>query len=156
MWGVDELRYAFRQTAIALEQAFFLRNERWVIPFSTIVLDYALRKLPGDLPPGYMVAPELLELLDYDRKKGTEYFGTLRTWLLCERDIPRTSEALIIHRTTLLYRLKKIQAQTGLNLDDPDERLYLLLSLKMLSQMDYATADVPRGGRLETEKPAED
>ena len=156
VWGADELRYAFRQTAIALEQAFFLRNERWVIPFSTIVLDYALRKLPGDLPPGYMVAPELLELLVYDRKKGTEYFGTLRAWLLCERDIPRTSEALIIHRTTLLYRLKKIQAQTGLNLDDPDERLYLLLSLKMLSQMDYATADVPRGGRLETEKPAED
>ena len=136
VWGVEELRYAFRQTAIALEQAFFLRNERWVIPFSTIVLDYVLRKLPGGLPIGYLVAPELLELLSYDRQKGTEYFATLRTFLQCERDIPRTSEALIIHRTTLLYRLKKIHAITGLNLDDAEARLYLLLSLRMLEQMD--------------------
>ena len=53
---------------------------------------------------------------------------------MLERDIPGTSQALIIHRTTLLYRLKKIRSIIGLNLDDPETRLYLLLSLKMLEQ----------------------
>ena len=156
VWGVEELRYAYRQTKIALEQAFFLRNERWVIPFPTIVLDYTLRRLPGDLPPGHLVAPELLELLDYDRKKGTDYFATLWTWLLCERDIPRASEALIIHRTTLLYRLKKIHALTGLNLDDADQRLYLLLSLKLLEQIDYRGAEEEKPRRAAAGKPAEE
>ena len=59
---------------------------------------------------------------------------TLRAYLQHERDIPRTSEALIIHRTTLLYRLKKIQALTELDLNSPEQRLYLNLSLWILEQ----------------------
>ena len=53
---------------------------------------------------------------------------------LCERDVPRTSEMLIIHRSTLLYRLKKINALVNLNLDDPNQRVYLLLSLWVLDR----------------------
>ena len=67
-----------------------------------------------------------------DEEKSTEYFQTLRVFLVRERDIPRTSQELIIHRTTLLYRLKKIQSITGLSLDDAQTRLYLLLSFKMM------------------------
>ena len=70
--------------------------------------------------------------MDYDREKGTPYFETLREYLLQERDIPRTSEALIIHRTTLLYRLKKIQSLIQVNLEDPWQRLQLMLSLWIL------------------------
>ena len=55
-------------------------------------------------------------------------------YLLCERDVPRTSEMLIIHRSTLLYRLKKINALVNLNLDDPNQRVYLLLSLWVLDR----------------------
>ncbi len=43
---------------------------------------------------------------------------------------------MIIHRTTLVYRLKKIQSMTSINLDDPEERLYLLLSLRLLESAD--------------------
>lgn len=55
-------------------------------------------------------------------------------YLLCERDIPKTSQALIIHRTTLLYRLKKMESLVSLNLEDPDQRLYLQLSLWILDR----------------------
>ena len=55
-------------------------------------------------------------------------------YLLCERDIPKTSQALIIHRTTLLYRLKKMETLVTLDLDDPDQRLYLLLSLWIMDR----------------------
>ena len=72
--------------------------------------------------------------MDHDRETGTQYFETLRTYLLQERDIPRTSEKLIIHRTTLQYRLKKIQSLTELDLDDTWQRLYLLLSLWIMER----------------------
>ena len=75
---------------------------------------------------------ELQLLMEHDRERGTQYFETLRTYLLQERDIPRTSEQLIIHRTTLQYRLKKIQSLTELDLNDSRQRLYLLLSLWIL------------------------
>ena len=73
------------------------------------------------------------------------YFETLREYLLCERDIPKTSQALIIHRTTLLYRLKKIESLVNLSLDDPGQRLYLLLSL-------YVMDHIQSGGSLRKEQ----
>lgn len=76
----------------------------------------------------------------HDREKGTQYFETLRTYLLNERDIPKTSQALIIHRTTLLYRLKKIQPLLDVSLDDPWQRLYLLLSLWIMKKQDKLSA----------------
>ena len=68
----------------------------------------------------------------YDKENDTPYFDTLREYLLKERDIPQTSQTLIIHRTTLLYRLKKIQSLIRINLEDPWQRLYLTLSLWIL------------------------
>jgi len=134
VWGVKELCHAFRQADIALGTAFHRQDQRWVVTFPSCALDYMLRNIKTDLLPGYLAAPELLELLDYDRKMGTAYFSTLRSFLVNERDIPKTSQALIIHRTTLIYRLKKIQSITGLDLEDPDQRLYLLLSFRLLEQ----------------------
>ncbi|MDE7246170.1 MAG: helix-turn-helix domain-containing protein [Oscillospiraceae bacterium] len=132
VWGVGELCHAFRQADIALEAAFQLPDQQWVLPFSSCALDYMLRNIQTDLQPEHLAAPELLALLDYDRRKGTAYFSTLRTFLTHERNIPSASQTMIIHRTTLLYRLKKIQAITGIDLENPDQRLYLLLSFRLL------------------------
>lgn len=134
VWGINDLSQAFCQAGIALRQAFYQRSEQWVISFSMCALDYILQNIKTDLRPSNLVAPELLTLLKYDCQKGTSYFETLRTFLLYERDIPKASEALILHRTTLIYRIKKIQSITNIDLDDPQQRLYLLLSLRLLEQ----------------------
>lgn len=132
--GITSLSQASRQADIALERAFYRRDERWVLPFSECALDYLLGSIQTELEPRHLAAPEWFALLEYDREKDTRYFETLATFLLLERDIPKTAETLIIHRTTLIYRLKKITALTGLDLDDPERRLYLLISLKLLEQ----------------------
>lgn len=131
---IADLSQAVRQSDLALGRAFFTHGERWVIPFSDCALDYILGNLPPELAPRYLAATEWLTLLEHDRRKDTQYFETLRVYLLSERDIPKTARKLIIHRTTLLYRLKRILALTGLNLDDENLRLYLLLSLRLLEQ----------------------
>jgi sugar diacid utilization regulator len=46
-------------------------------------------------------------------------------------DAARAAAALHIHRTTLYHRLKRVEAVTGLNLDDGLDRLTLHLSLKL-------------------------
>lgn len=130
--GIRELNAAYYQAGAALEQTFRLRSEKWILTFPECALDHLVRSLPSPLTPSHLISPELSRLMDYDREKGTQYFDTLRTYLLQERDIPRTSEALIIHRTTLLYRLKKIQSLLRLDLEDPWQRLYLMLSLWIL------------------------
>ena len=79
----------------------------------------------------------LLTILRYDRKNDTQYFNTLRSYLINERNIPKTANALIIHRTTLTYRLQKINELFSLNLDDAYQRLYLLMSFFLLDSNGY-------------------
>lgn len=132
--GIGELNLAYVQAGVALDQAFQLRSEKWIIPFGDCMLEHIFNSLHSPLPLSHLVSPELLALIQHDQEKGTQYFKTLRTYLLLERDIPKTAEALIIHRTTLLYRLKKIQALIPSNLSDPWQRLQLMLSLWILEK----------------------
>ena len=43
----------------------------------------------------------------------------------------RAAEALHLHRNTLLYRLARIQAIGGLDLDDPEVRLAVQVALRL-------------------------
>ncbi len=132
--GIRELNVAYYQAGVALDQAFQRRNEKWILTFSECALDHITKTLPTPLSPSHIIAPDLLSLMAYDKENDTLYFDTLREYLLNERDIPRTSQALIIHRTTLLYRLKKIQSLIRLDLENPWQRLYLILSLWILDR----------------------
>lgn len=132
--GLREWHAAWLEARHALSRAYERRDDKWIVPFSDCSLELMLNSLQPPLQPRHLVAPELVTLMEYDQKNDTQYFDTLRAYLLEERNIPRTSERLIIHRTTLLYRLRKIENIVSLNLDDPSRRLYLLLSLKILEQ----------------------
>ena len=132
--GLRELHVAYLQAKVALDRVFQLRSEKWAMPFADCALDYMLDQLQGPMALRHLVAPELNLLIAFDRENDTRYYKTLRTFLLHERDIPRTSEALFIHRTTLLYRLRKLQAIVSIDLDDPAKRLQLMLSLQILDR----------------------
>ncbi len=131
---IRDLHLAYYQANVALEQAFRLRSEKWILSFSDCAMEHILEHMDSALPAWALVSPELLTMREHDREKGTQYFETFREYLLNERDIPKTAEKLIIHRTTLLYRLKKIQSMLNINLEDPWERLYLTLSLWILEK----------------------
>ena len=123
---------AFEQAAAALSYANGTRSNAWLISFEDCALEYfqncALRTMPMEL----FIAPQIYKLRAIDSERGTEYSRTLRAWLLNERSIPKTAEALIVHRTTLTYRLEKLRELIPLDLDDPKLRLYLLLSYHLL------------------------
>ncbi|MBR6351369.1 MAG: helix-turn-helix domain-containing protein [Firmicutes bacterium] len=130
--GIRKIRVGFSQADITLKNIEITRN-RWLMIFNECALDYMIDSVIQQMPAYNLVAPELLKLNVIDREKNTDYYHTLRVYLENERSIPRTSEALIIHRTTLQYRLEKIEQLTRLNLDSEDVRIYLMLSYKILN-----------------------
>ena len=82
-----------------------------------------------------MICHEKLLSLKYeDEENNTGYYRTLRCYLEHHQNIARTSEALFIHRSTLLYRLEKIRKQMRTDFSNPEELLYLLLSFYFLEQ----------------------
>ncbi len=126
---------AYRQAVFALNQSFRQRQSKWLLTFEDCAVTFLLNQTGPRFPPDKIASPALQFLRAYDREKGTDYYNTLRCYLQNERSIPRTSAALIIHRTTLEYRLEKIQSLIHLDLEDVDNRLYLLLSFRVIDEM---------------------
>jgi purine catabolism regulator len=58
-----------------------------------------------------------------------ELLHTLEAYFEHNGNISQTAEALFIHRNTLMYRMDRIQAITGLDLEDAKNRLALQLAL---------------------------
>lgn len=70
-------------------------------------------------------------LLQYDAKKGTELIRTLDAYFENNSNINRTSEVLFTHYNTVLYRMERIREITGMDLNNPNDRLNLELALKV-------------------------
>lgn len=69
------------------------------------------------------------ELNRYDRERGTDYVATLRAWLECQADLGTAASRLGVHPNTVRYRLRRMAELTPLDLDDPDKRLAMIISL---------------------------
>ncbi|PJI06967.1 MULTISPECIES: PucR family transcriptional regulator [Clostridium] len=69
------------------------------------------------------IHPDILFLIDHDKKFKNELFLTLHTYLEENRNAVRASKALHIHKSTFFYRLNKITELLNLSLDN-SERLY--------------------------------
>ncbi|KWX57106.1 hypothetical protein ASJ79_12465 [Mycobacterium sp. NAZ190054] len=74
--------------------------------------------------------PKLELLRAEDRASGSEFVATLTQYLSAFGNVVVAARRLNIHVTTLRYRLKRIRAISGLDLDDPAERLLCELLLR--------------------------
>ncbi|MCR5666188.1 MAG: helix-turn-helix domain-containing protein [Eubacterium sp.] len=75
--------------------------------------------------------PKMQLLLDYDQSHNSQMAYTLYMYLTHERNLAATSEAMNMHRTSLVYRFKKINSLIGEDFNDYRERMYLILSYEM-------------------------
>ena len=75
-----------------------------------------------------LIHPALSAIKAHDLAHKTDYCRTLHCFLKNERRHQQTAEELFIHRNTLFLRLEKIQELWPIDLNDPEERFYLLFS----------------------------
>ncbi len=78
------------------------------------------------------VRENLGPLLDYDELHGSTMVATLTQYLERGGGYDATARALLIHRSTLRYRLARIRELTGGDLHDVDTRLNLHLATRAL------------------------
>ena len=89
---------------------------------------YALSLLASAEDPELLIHPALGVLRQYDAENGGDFYHSLFYYLYYERSIQQAAEAVHVHRNSFLYRIKRIQSLYPLDLDDPAERAYLLLT----------------------------
>lgn len=132
MVGHFNLRRQYLQALIAYDIGNRKNPTKWIHRYNDISYDYVLEQATSRLP-GYMVGHEsVLKLKYYDDDNRTRYIETLRTFLDNNQNAVKTARDLFIHRSTLLYRIEKIKELLNTDFDDPNEVLYMNLTLRFL------------------------
>ena len=115
----------YRQAAFALEQpghraGMLSRTEDTAMAYLSFYIQQNL--------PELSFHTQVREMLEYDSIHHTEYAKTLYIYLKNSQDNKPTATELFIHRNTLLQRLNKIRELWNPDLQDADNRFYLLFS----------------------------
>lgn len=132
--GLRSLKQYYMQSRIALEEGMKRYPLRWVNRFEDIALDYLLGRCTEKLDSRVVCSRAVLKLREYDREHKTEYYETLHTYITCQMNAVKAAKTLFIHRSTFLYRMAHIKDLVNLDLEDPDQLLYLLLTYKLLDK----------------------
>lgn len=123
--NLNFIRTRYLQVLFALKQ---VEDHPGVYTGEQFAMGYLLDRLAQTNQVQMLSHPALEKLKQHDAQRGSELFDTLYQYLLHERSVLKGSEALHIHKNSFLYRMQRIREITGLNLEEPLERTYLLLS----------------------------
>lgn len=81
--------------------------------------------------------PKLLQLLQEDKDKGTNYAQTLCCFLRHERVVNDTANELYLHRNSIINRIERLEKSLDIDLNDYATRSALLFTFRVI---DYAAA----------------
>ncbi|MEL6268937.1 MAG: PucR family transcriptional regulator ligand-binding domain-containing protein [Chloroflexota bacterium] len=101
-----------------------------VVAFADLGVLYWLYKLPDEALAANMYYEAVCKLHGSDEKQSKKLLPTLEAYLETGGSIKEASEQLFVHRNTLIYRLERIEALTGISLKDTENSLNLSVALK--------------------------
>ncbi len=102
-----------------------------VYRFSSIRTRYALKHCCGELDREMLYTDGFKRLLKHEETAGVSYIETLRVLLEENMSMSRAARRLYITRNTLLSRNERLKAVLQEDLNDPDVRFALELSLRL-------------------------
>lgn len=122
----DKVHIYYRQALAAVKHIMNKPDIRIGL-FEQLLPEMLLEKMFEDEEPQYFLTRHLRRLIDYDSEKNTEFLNTLKAYLAHNKSAARVQELLHISRATCIYRIRRIEEISGMDLDDPDTVLYLQL-----------------------------
>ena len=134
---ISEWRSSFRQAGQALELSRRFREQK-PLYFPDLSVYRLLIQLENS-PELIAFQEEMLGAL-LASEGARELIHTLQVYFEHNGNLSQAAEALFVHRNTLIYRMERIAALTGVNLDDPEIRLAMQLALHIYRMMEKTGA----------------
>jgi purine catabolism regulator len=135
----------WRRSVEEAEQALLLGRQLFgtgrVLAFSDLGVYRLLVRLRETPELWAFYRETLSKLAEYDQRQGADLIKTLDAYFNHLGNLRASSEALHVHRNTLLYRLERIKDISGMDLDNAEEHFALWLALRahrVLSTLDDA------------------
>lgn len=81
-----------------------------------------------------LVDPRVSALVAYDAERNGALEESVRAWIAAHGNVRDAAARIDVHPNTLRYRIQRARQVSGLDLDDPDERLLTSLQLAMIDR----------------------
>jgi sugar diacid utilization regulator len=131
---IFKVKSFFLQAEKAYETGFETDPSNSIYHFKDYAVPYILAQYGNELPLEMICCEGLMRLREYEKDSSVEYFKTLITYMRNNMNAIKTSKDLYIHRSTMLFRLNRIKEILQMDLNDPDQRLYLEISLRLIGK----------------------
>lgn len=122
------LRLSYDQAREAMEIARRVKHGQRILPFERLGYLHLLYHAPVDDATYDIFGQKIQQLASQQR--GRELLATLETYLQHGGNALETARQLHIHRSTLLYRLQRIEDLCDVDLSDPQVRINLQISIQ--------------------------
>lgn len=131
---ISLLHRYYLEAQYALDLGLQSESTSWDYPFETMILPFFRSQATRELGPGQLYHPGIRTLMEYDKREHTELVKTVKEYMKCRYNVTETARALFVHRTTVLFRLQRVEKLTGINWDDWQERLWIGITLGLLKE----------------------
>lgn len=129
-----KLQYALDQADFALSYGLSHHDTLWYFKFEDYYLEYIIEKAIEKLPVEFICHPGILKLKEYDSINQTGFYHTLFVYLQYAHNLNEVARLLHVHRTTLLYRIEKIEKICDVDLKDWKTKTHLMMSYLILGE----------------------
>lgn len=135
---------AYVQATVAIELGRKLQRkgvpvpdtgDGWVFDYRDYYIYHLIDACAEQVRLGSLCDGQLLAIREQDEQKNTRYAGLLYTYLMNECRPTDTARVLHMHRNNVIYHVERLSEQLGVELEDPETRLRLLLSFKVMDLM---------------------
>ena len=131
-FGVSSIHEQYYQATMAEYTGRKIIPDQSIFFFEDVALDSLFLSAGRTIDLKAFLSPALKSLLQYDVENHTSYIDTLRTYFYSNCDITKAALNLYIHRSTFIYRMKKIEKILGHSMEDHRFRNHIFLSLRIL------------------------
>ena len=131
---IKEVSKSYKEAKLALDVGKIFFDEKEVIAYSALGIGRLIYQLP--IPLCKMFIREIFEGKSPD-EFDEETLTTINKFFENSLNVSETSRQLYIHRTTLVYRLDKLQKSTGLDLRVFEDAITFKIALMVVKYMKY-------------------
>ena len=118
------------QAQLALKMQLATGSPEQATQFEDLGIYQLLSEIPDINSVEVFIRRWLGPLIAYDTDKDARLLNTLSCYLECGGNYDTTAKRLLLHRSTLRYRLQRIRDISGHNVNDPDTRFNLQLATR--------------------------
>lgn len=140
--GCQMLPGSYLQAFAALRKGYGLTESQHLVRFESNALDIGMSLILKKMNPEFFCPQELITLAITE----PDLYAALETYLRANCNSSVASKKLYLQRNSFIYRLEKTKKLLSLDLDDPDARLWLLVSFKLLELYGIESLKVKMSG----------